>query len=37
MLKLTLQPGEYLDIGKDIRVVFTGGSFTLAVITGKAR
>ena len=26
MLKLTLQPGEYIDIGKDIRVVFSGGS-----------
>ena len=26
MLKLTLQPGEYLDIGENIRVVFTGGS-----------
>ena len=26
MLKLTLKPGEYIDIGKDIRVVFSGGS-----------
>lgn len=26
MLKLTLKPGEYLDIGKDIRVIFSGGS-----------
>lgn len=26
MLKLTLKPGEFIDIGKDIRVVFSGGS-----------
>ena len=26
MLKLTLKPGEYIDIGEDIRVVFSGGS-----------
>lgn len=26
MLKLTLKPGEYIDIGDDIRVVFSGGS-----------
>lgn len=26
MLKLTLKPGDYIDIGKDIRVVFSGGS-----------
>lgn len=26
MLKLTLRPGEYIDIGNDIRVVFSGGS-----------
>jgi len=26
MLKLTLRPGEYLDIGEDIRVIFSGGS-----------
>lgn len=26
MLKLTLRPGEYIDIGEDIRVVFSGGS-----------
>lgn len=26
MLKLTLRPGEYIDIGEDIRVIFSGGS-----------
>lgn len=26
MLKLTLRPGEYIDIGENIRVVFSGGS-----------
>lgn len=26
MLKLTLKPGEHIDIGEDIRVVFSGGS-----------
>lgn len=26
MLKLTLKPGEYIDIGEDIRIVFSGGS-----------
>ncbi len=26
MLKLTLKPGEYIDIGEDVRVVFSGGS-----------
>ena len=26
MLKLTLKPGDYIDIGKNIRVVFSGGS-----------
>lgn len=26
MLKLTVKPGEYIDIGEDIRVIFTGGS-----------
>ena len=26
MLKLTLKPGEYIDIGEEIRVVFSGGS-----------
>lgn len=26
MLKLTLKPGEYIDIGADVRVVFSGGS-----------
>lgn len=26
MLKLTLKPGEYINIGTNIRVVFTGGS-----------
>lgn len=26
MLKLTLKPGEYIDIGKNIRVIFSGGS-----------
>ena len=26
MLKLTLKPGQYIDIGADIRVIFSGGS-----------
>ena len=26
MLKLTLKPGEFIDIGKDIKVIFSGGS-----------
>lgn len=26
MLKLTLKPGEYIDIGDNVRVVFSGGS-----------
>ena len=26
MLKLTLHPGDFIDIGEDIRVVFSGGS-----------
>lgn len=26
MLKLTLKPGEYLQIGEEIKVVFSGGS-----------
>lgn len=26
MLKLTLQPGDYIDIGDNIKVVFSGGS-----------
>ena len=26
MLKLTLHPGDFIDIGDDIRVVFSGGS-----------
>ena len=26
MLKLTLKPGEYIDIGDDIKVIFSGGS-----------
>lgn len=26
MLKLTLKPGEYIDIGENVRVVFSGGS-----------
>lgn len=26
MLKLSLKPGEYIDIGENIRVVFSGGS-----------
>lgn len=26
MLKLSLKPGEYIDIGEDIRVIFSGGS-----------
>lgn len=26
MLKLTLRPGEHLDIGENIRVIFSGGS-----------
>ena len=26
MLKLTLKPGEYIDIGENIRIIFSGGS-----------
>jgi carbon storage regulator len=26
MLKLTLKPGDYIDIGENVRVVFSGGS-----------
>lgn len=26
MLKLTLKPGEYINIGEDVKVVFSGGS-----------
>lgn len=26
MLKLTLKPGDYVDIGDDVKVVFSGGS-----------
>lgn len=26
MLKLTLKPGEFIDIGNDIKVIFSGGS-----------
>ena len=26
MRKLTLKPGEYIDIGTDIRIIFSGGS-----------
>lgn len=26
MLKLTLHPGDFIDIGEDIKVVFSGGS-----------
>lgn len=26
MLKLTLKPGEYIDIGEEIRIIFSGGS-----------
>lgn len=26
MLKLTLKPGEYINIGKDIKIIFSGGS-----------
>lgn len=26
MLKLTLQPGEFITIGDDIKVIFSGGS-----------
>ena len=26
MLKLTLKPGDFIDIGNEIRVVFSGGS-----------
>ena len=26
MLKLTLKPGEYLSIGEDVKVIFSGGS-----------
>ena len=26
ILKLTLKPGEYIDIGDNIKVIFSGGS-----------
>lgn len=26
MLKLTLKPGDFIDIGNDVKVVFSGGS-----------
>ena len=26
MLKLTIKPGEYINIGNDIKVIFSGGS-----------
>lgn len=26
MLKLTLKPGEYISIGEDVKVIFSGGS-----------
>ena len=26
MLKLTLRPGDFIDVGENIRVVFSGGS-----------
>lgn len=26
MLKLTLKPGDFIDIGEDIKVIFSGGS-----------
>lgn len=26
MLKLTLKPGEYLNVGENIRIIFSGGS-----------
>ena len=26
MLKLTLKPGEYINIGENIKVIFSGGS-----------
>ncbi len=26
MLKLTMKPGEYINIGNDIKVIFSGGS-----------
>lgn len=26
MLKLTLKPGEFIDIGENVRVIFSGGS-----------
>lgn len=26
MLKLTLRPGEFIDIGQNVRVIFSGGS-----------
>lgn len=26
MLKLTLKPGDFIDIGNDIKVIFSGGS-----------
>ena len=26
MVKLTLRPGEFIDIGENVRVIFSGGS-----------
>lgn len=26
MLKLTIKPGEFIDIGEDVRVIYSGGS-----------
>ena len=26
MLKLTVKPGDYISIGKDVKVIFSGGS-----------
>ena len=26
MLKLTIKPGEYINIGDDVRVIYSGGS-----------
>ena len=26
MLKLTLKPGDFIDIGSDVKVIFSGGS-----------
>ena len=27
MVKLTLRPGEFIDIGENVRVIFSGGGF----------